>query len=93
MVLAVEAELDTSTKAIEDDFQKLSVFKCPLKLLVFTGDADRTTDMAERYLKSLTQHVKGEEYVLVGFTESNPRCFLFRVPNDGRINDVQFQEI
>jgi hypothetical protein len=93
MVLAVESELDTSIGAIMDDFQKLPVFKCPLKLLVFAGNANKTKSMAETYLQSLTQHVRGEEYVLVGFTESNPCAFFFKAPNAGKLEQVRFEEI
>src|SRR5580658_4967084 len=67
MMLAVESEMDGHVGAIEEDFQKLPVFKCPLKLLVFSADADAVKKMAENYLQLLTQHVKDEEYLLVGF--------------------------
>lgn len=76
MVLAVESELDPGAKAIEDDFQKLPVFKCPLKLFVFTGDAERTKNMAEAYLQSFTQYAMEEKYLFVGFTASGPTSFL-----------------
>jgi hypothetical protein len=93
MALAVESELDPSEKAIEEDFEKLPSFKCPLKLLVFSGDADKTKAMAESYLQSFSQHVKDEKYLLVGFTATTPRAFVFRVPNDGPVQRVQFEEI
>jgi len=93
MGLAVESELDKSARAIEDDFEKLCVFKCPIKLMVFSSDAEDTKKMAERYLQTLTQHVKDEEYLLIGFTASGPRCFLFRVPADGSLAQVNFSEL
>ena len=93
MVLAVESEFNNSLRAIEDDFQKLTVFKCPLKLLVFSADAQQMKSRAETYLQLLTQHVKDEEYLLVGFTVSGPRCFVFKVPHDGKLERVEFQEM
>jgi hypothetical protein len=93
MALAVESEFSPSPNEISDDFQKLTVLKCPLKLFVFKGDAGKTKSMAEQYLKSRSQHVKGEEYLLVGFTDLRPRCFFFTVPVDGNLQErVQFSE-
>jgi hypothetical protein len=74
--LAVESELDNSIGNIEEDFQKLSVFKCPLKLMVFSADPEETKSMAERNLQVLTQHVKGEEYLLIGFTANWTTLFF-----------------
>jgi len=93
MGLAAESEFDRRVTVIEDDFEKLCVFKCPIKLMVFSSDAEDTKTMAERYLQALTQHVKGEEYLLIGFTALGPRCFLFRVPNDGPVAQVNFSEL
>jgi hypothetical protein len=95
LALAVESELSPSPVAIEEDFQKLTVFKCPVKLLVFRGDAEATKRAAEGYLRKRTQHVKDEEYLLVGFTTPGPRCFYFKVPQvpaDGKLQGVQFSE-
>ena len=92
LILAAESEMAANPVAVEDDFEKLSVFKCPLKLLVFCADVDRVKENAERYLQVLAQHVKGEEYLLVGFTASGPRCFLFKVPGDGKLDKVRFDE-
>jgi hypothetical protein len=93
MALAAESELSPAANEIADDFQKLTVLKCPLKLFVFRGDAEKTKSMAEQYLKSRSQHVKDEEYLLVGFTDLRPRCFFFTVPNDGNLQErVQFSE-
>src|SRR4029077_20841137 len=47
MGLAVESELDPSVRVIEDDFQKLCVFKCPVRLMVFSSDVKDTKKMAE----------------------------------------------
>jgi hypothetical protein len=88
--LVVESEWDESD---EDDFQKLPVFKSPLKLWVFSSDHEQAKSMAEHYLKTLTQHVKGEEYLLIGFTRSGPHCLSFKVPADGTLERVNFSEV
>lgn len=94
MALAVESELSRAPNEIADDFQKLTALKCPLKLFVFKGDVEKTKRMAERYLKSRGQHIKDEEYLLVGFTAPTPRCFLFKVPRGHELRDeVEFSEL
>lgn len=94
LILAAESEMDGNIASIADDFQKLPVFKCPVKLLVFSADTDATKKMAEEYLQLFAQHVKDEEYLLVGFTDSGPRCHYFRVPRDGKLEEkVQFEEL
>jgi hypothetical protein len=95
LALAVESELSPSLRAIEEDFQKLTVFKCPVKLFIFKGDVEKTKRSAEHYLQKRCQHVKDEEYILIGFS-SRPRCFFFRVPHDGRMQGqeiVQFSQL
>lgn len=90
--LVVESELNKSHASIEEDFQKLSVFKCPVKLFVFSADADEVKQIAERCLQERAQHVEGEEYVLIGFTASGPRCFSFKAGQSGALKHVQFVE-
>lgn len=93
LVLAVECEWRQRVGE-EDDFQKLTVFKCPLKLFVFSGSAERAVGMAVSYLQQRRQHVKDEEYILIGFTPLSPRCFFFKVPGNGKLNraEVLFSE-
>lgn len=94
MILGVESELDKDVVGqIGQDFQKLPSFKCQRKLLVFSAGAEETRLMAESYLQNFTQHRVGEEYLLIGFTVSGPRCFLYRVPNDGKQENVRFAEL
>ncbi len=93
MGLVVESEMDKSAGAIEDDFEKLSVFKCPVKLMVCSSDPVNIKGVAERCLVKLAQHVKDEEYLLIGFTASGPRCFSFRVPTNGALEEVAFSEL
>jgi hypothetical protein len=94
LAMAVECEWSPPMKGEEDDFEKLTVFKCPLKLFVFsTRDAQEIKRMAQRYLKLRTQHVKDEEYLLIGFTPTGPRCFWFKVPFNGKLKRVHFSEL
>jgi hypothetical protein len=92
--LVMESEFDPSHGAIQDDFEKLTVFKYPLKVLVFsTQSPDETKTSVERYLEKRSQHIRNEEYLLIGFTALGPRCFWFRVPSDGRLESpVRFDE-
>jgi len=94
--LALESELDKNPKAVEDDFYKLTVLKCPLKVLVYSAnEPEEMKRRAEEYLKRRSQHVEGEEYLLIAFTPSKPRCFSLRIPApaDGRCNELQFIEL
>jgi len=93
LALVVESELEKTGAAVLDDFYKLPVFKCPLKMLVFSADAEEVRRVIEEHLRVLTQHVEGEEYLLVGFTIPGPRCFHFKVPSNGRLDKVQFSEL
>jgi hypothetical protein len=81
---------------VENDFVKLRSFKCPVKLLVFSGDVDEVKRRAENDLRPHEQHVNGEEYLFVGFTASGPRCFCFKVPHDGKLKgseEFKWQDI
>jgi hypothetical protein len=94
MVLGVESELDSSFPKIEEDFQKLPSFKCPRKLLVFSANPDETKNMVATYLQHFTQNVAGEQYILIGFTTSGPRCYFYHVPADGKPQErVSFKEL
>lgn len=92
MVLAAESEMASHIDGVEDDFEKLPSFKCPFKLLVFSTDVEGVKKNAEGYVQLFGQHVQDEEYLLVGFTASGPRCFLFKVPHDGKLDKVTFDE-
>jgi hypothetical protein len=92
MIMGAECEWAPLTPE-EDDFQKLVVFKCPLKLFVFSGDPEIMKQQTEKYLEAFSQHVRDEEYVLVGFSPSGPRTLFFKVPNDGKLTwPVRFIE-
>jgi hypothetical protein len=94
MALAVESELDTNGKKIEEDFQKLTVMKCPLKVLIYSAvDPSEMKTRAEKYLRKQDQHVKDEEYLLIAFTPTQPRCFRLKIPVDGRSNELAFEPL
>ena len=94
MMLAAESEFG-NVDEVEDDFEKLPSFKCPRKLLVFTGDerkAEQTKRNAETYLRQFGEHASGEEYLLIGITEFGVRCFCFKVP-EGRNGHLKYEEV
>jgi hypothetical protein len=92
MVLVVESEMAKNADGIEKDFEKLPSFKCPFKLLAFSADVEAVKKNAAHYLQLFAQHAKDEEYLLVGFTALGPRCFLFKVPQHGKLDKVKFDE-
>ncbi len=66
--MAVEFEWSPLVKGEEDDFQKLTVFKCPPQAVcIQCNGRPEDKSMAERSLELRTQHVKNEEYLLIGF--------------------------
>jgi hypothetical protein len=94
MMLAAESEFGTVGE-IEEDFEKLPAFKCPRKLLVFSGDEkniERAKNDAEKYLRQFGEHVSGEEYFLIAFTDSGTCCFWFKVP-EGRNGHLKKEEV
>jgi hypothetical protein len=93
MVLAVESEMANNPDAVENDFEKLPSYKSRFKLLAFSADVEAVKKNAEGYLELFGQHAKNEEYLLVGFTPSGPRCFHFPVPNDGKLERISFKEL
>jgi len=94
MGLAVESELDTNAKNIEEDFQKLTVMKCPLKVLIYSAvDPGEMKTRAEKYLRKRDQHVKDEKYLLIAFTAAQPQCFRLKIPVDGRSNELSFEPL
>jgi hypothetical protein len=95
MALAVEVEwaswwsLKSMTAAIGADFGKLTVVKCPLKLMVFCTDKDKKTgtherwqknilNEIERYLNSYSHHIPGEHYILLDTASDGNRCAWIR---------------
>jgi hypothetical protein len=94
MELAIESELDQDIREIGEDFDKLPSIKCDRKLLVFSFDPDETKARAEFYLQRFTQHESDNQYLLIGFTDKGPRCHIYLVPNDRKVQGrVQFEEL
>src|SRR5262249_4280838 len=92
LALVVESELKVNPADIQSDFEKLTVFKCPWKLLIFSSNPGKVLALAEAHLRRLSQHVAGEEYLLIGFTNIGARYFRFTIPNDGFVATVAFEE-
>ena len=86
LALVAECEWGKSTD-LDDDFQKLAVLKCPLKLFIFSGINPKSfLKRAEDLLQSFGQHTKDEEYIVIAFTSSEPLLFHFKVPESGRLS-------
>jgi len=101
VVLAVESERDFHDK---DDFEKLMHIKAPQKLFVFRSKV-RAKDgrsligsLEVEYMGVFTQHICGEEYILLEFAERERKALRYRytVPraaSDGKRHKVKFREI
>lgn len=95
IVLAVESEWGKNWQVWED-FGKLLVVKSPLKLMVFEKQPKDTVETIEQlYMQRYTQHVKGEQYLLIEFdtNKSEAHPFHFSVPSDGRLKTVTFRSV
>lgn len=96
VILAVESEW-RGQSAISEDFGKLMVVKSPLKLMVFnTSDHKGWELIVKRLEKDMTNfpdHLSGEHYLLLEVTAPGAFRYEFRVPTDGRLDPVQFQEL
>jgi hypothetical protein len=80
---------------VGEDFGKLTVVKCPLKLMVFCTDKsgpDKTHDPMQqvvleeidRYLRSYAHHLSGETYVLLDVaSDGHRRAWIRRVDETG----------
>jgi hypothetical protein len=104
MGLAVEVEwgtLPTIAHAVGEDFSKLTVVKCPIKLMIFcttrTG-VNRSHEplqqvvLAEldRYLSCYAHHIPGEHYVFVDIaTSGNRRAWIRSVGQDGVLSALK----
>ncbi len=70
---------DVCLEELALDFRKLLCFKAPPKLFIFDCPEQASkaaNEMLERYLKTFTQHAKGECYVLVEFYK-NKKSHLY----------------
>jgi len=85
---------------VGEDFGKLTVVKCPLKLMVFCTDPVKTgSDLShnamqevvlgeiDRYLVSYGHHIPGEHYVLFDVaTAGHAKAWIRTVDGDGIIS-------
>ena len=100
VVLAIESGRDPYRKDL-DDFEKLMHVKAPQKLLVFrsirrAGDGQVfISDVEEKYMAVFSQHICGEEYILVEFPKDERAAFRYRyvVPRNGKNSRVKFREM
>jgi predicted AAA+ superfamily ATPase len=99
ILLAVESEKG-SRRQVLDDFGRLLLVKAPLKLLVFstTRRAHRSHQILdgiqENYMQKFSQHVEGEEYVLLEFVEQDQKayCHYYKIPKNGNLRRVKFEQ-
>jgi hypothetical protein len=87
--LAVESELSLGMRQRLDDFQKLMSTKSPLKLFIYAtrnaAESDNVRDAITQYLRNFSQHIEGEEYLLMDVTRGHPMFYHFRAPNSGSV--------
>jgi len=97
MRLAVESEWSFTMEHRLDDFQKLMPMKSPLKLFIFTtrspDEGLNVCKALEAYLQPYSQHVEGEEYLLMEVRNNQPYFYHYIVPNSGRVPDATFSSL
>jgi len=86
---------------VGEDFGKLTVVKCPLKLMVFCTDPSATEqshgpmqqivlEEIDRYLRSYAHHIPGEHYVLLDVaSHGHRRAWLRSVDQNGVLSTLQ----
>jgi hypothetical protein len=96
IVFAVESEWG-GPKPVEDDFDKLMSIKAQRKLLLFSTKnhkgADAIIGKLEANMRAYPYHLAGEEYMLLEVTAPGAFRYYFKVPSDGRQDDVTFEEV
>ena len=71
-----------------EDFEKLLVFKAPLKLMIFATPKDDpwveepVIETINGYLLGYKHHVLGEKYLVLDFA-SKPKCWIVEVSGNG----------
>ena len=94
IVLAVESEWQ-AWRDVCHDFGKLLVVKSPLKLMTFDKQKEDTTKAIEElYMRRFTQHVEGEQYLLLEFNaqKNETKPFHFVVPSNGKLSSAEFRK-
>jgi hypothetical protein len=94
MKLAVESELSPKMPHRLEDFEKLMSTKAPLKLFIYqtsnVAEGPKVRNKLEGYLRRFTQHVEGEEYLLMELNQKSPYFHQYRVPESGKIHEISF---
>ena len=103
MALAVECEWGSGWRleaCVGEDFSKLTVAKCPLKLMIFCTELNRTTGTHEsqqtivlneidRHLKFYSHHMPGERYIFLDTaTDGNRRSWIRTVDENGVLSEL-----
>jgi hypothetical protein len=92
--LAVESEFASSMPGRLDDFEKLMSIKSPLKLFIYAtrnlNESDEVREKLADYLLRFSQHLEGEEYLLMEVMKGRPGFYHYLVPNSGSVSDVAF---
>lgn len=100
ILLAVESEWG-GKRNVWEDFDKLMHIKAPLKVMILSTNRHGEQSQAvvkgiqELYMQKFSQHVKGEEYLLIEFVHPHKRvhCHHYEVPKDGKIENVRFEPL
>ena len=94
MRLAAESEWSRVMAHRLDDFQKLMSIKSPLKLFIYAtrnlNESDEVREKLADYLLRFSQHLEGEEYLLMEVMKGRPGFYHYLVPNSGSVSDVAF---
>jgi len=99
MKLAVESEWSRVMAHRLDDFEKLMSIKSPLKLFIYaTGSPSESGNVHRELTKYMqgedepgfSQHLEGEEYILMEIRDGNAHFYHYTVPNTGSVTKVAF---
>lgn len=84
-------------EAVVQDFWKLLAFKSPLKVLVYTAFdgpmRNAIHDKLRKTLLSFSQHVIGECYLFIEFSNDSCYRYKFEVKSNERVTDAQFEPL
>lgn len=92
--LAVESEFASSMPGRLDDFEKLMSMKSSLKLFIYatrhTSESGDVRRELAQYVRKFSQHLEGEEYLLMDVMKGHADFYHYQVPNSGSVRDVEF---
>jgi|HubBroStandDraft_6_1064221.scaffolds.fasta_scaffold1940826_1 hypothetical protein len=68
--------------------------KSPLKLFIHTtsnaAESENVREAITQYARKCSQHIEGQEYLLMHVTKGDAEFYYFRAPNSGPVSDVEF---